>query len=183
MNLIRHLFGTEEDDRREDDLQKELPANWNLTLSDLHKGMKDGKRKSVSQLEWGWAREYERSLIPEGVRFPQKGDVYEALSDMTVSYMTAWRAPYTGGGKASLLKGERVWIDTEPHEEKPIGTYALPVDYAELEGRMVSEEDRNEPKYSGSYFHFRTINLNESFDLVETGYNLKDERASTDGKW
>jgi len=38
--------------------------------------------------------------------------------------MTAWAAPFTGGGQGTLLKGERIWIPEE--EEKCIGTYARP---------------------------------------------------------
>ena len=66
----------------------------------------------------------------------------------------------------------------EPGEERPIGTYALPVNYAELEERMVPEGDRDEPKYSGFYLSFNTIDLNENFELVETGYDLKGDLAS-----
>src|SRR6266480_3217633 len=85
------------------------PPDWNLTIDDLIAEMKAGKRGSVGQPELDWAREYERSLIPEGIRFPQKGDVYESLKDQTVSYLIAWHGPFTTGGEAPLLKGERVW--------------------------------------------------------------------------
>jgi hypothetical protein len=130
-----------------------------------------GKRKSVGPPELDWAREYERSLIPDGVRFPQKGDVYESLADQEVSYMTAWSAPFTGGGEAILLKGERVWIDSNPTEEKPIGTYALPVEYSKLEERMVPREEREARRYGGFYFYFNTVDLNDRFTLVETCYS------------
>lgn len=35
---------------------------------------------------------------------------------------------------------------------------------------MVPESDRDNPKYAGFYFFFKTVNLNEKFKLVETGY-------------
>lgn len=146
------------------------PAEWNLTIDDLMAEMKAGKRPSAGWPETEWAREYERSLLPEGVRFPRQGDVYEALCDLTVSYLTAWAAPYTGGGEAQLLKGERVWIESAPNDRQAIGSYALPVDYDKLEARMVPEGERKSAKYGGFYFYFSTRDLNEKFRLVETGY-------------
>jgi len=46
----------------------------------------------VGPPEVDWARNYERSLIPAGTRFPKKGDVYEATEDLQVSYLTSWSA-------------------------------------------------------------------------------------------
>lgn len=146
------------------------PPDWNLTIADLMDEMASGKRKSVGQPELDWARDYERGLIPDGIRFPRKGDVYESLVDQTVDYLTAWAAPFTGSGEAILRKGERVWIDTEPVDEKPIGTYAIPINYNELEERMVPGEEKNSPKYGGFYFFFKTVDLNERFRLVETDH-------------
>jgi hypothetical protein len=39
---------------------------------------------------------------------------------------------------------------------------------------MVTREDRNDPKYGGFYFFFKTVELNENFKLVETGYTGAD---------
>jgi len=152
-----------------------MPKGWNLTISDLMKEMKEGKRKSVGSPEADWAREYARSRIPETYRFPKKGDLYECMQDQEVTYMTSWSAPFTGGGKSILFKGERIWVDSEPNDPKPIGTYALPTEYDKLEKRMVPEEDRTNQKYGGFYFHFDTMALNEKFRLIETDYNGKGE--------
>lgn len=149
---------------------KERPAAWNLTLDDLFAEMEAGKRSSVGSPEGDWAREYEISLLPEGTRFPEKGDLYEALEDMSISYLTAWAAPYTGDGKTVLFKGERIWIESEPRDETALGSYALPVEYEMLEKRMVPEEQRNDPKYGGFYFFFKTTELNEKFILIKTGF-------------
>lgn len=154
----------------------ERPADWNLTVEDLFAEMNAGKRKSLGQPEIEWAREYEKSLIPKGTRFPKKGDVYESNTDQTIHYMAAWSAPFTGGGKATLLKGERIWIDKDPSEERSIGSYALPIEYDKLEKRMVSLEDREEPKYNGFYFYFNTVALNSDFTLVQTEYDGCRER-------
>lgn len=149
------------------------PPDWNLTIDDLIEEMKAGKRRSIE--EFKWAREYEQSLIPEGIRFPRKGDVYESVKDQTVSYLIGWRGPFTTGGEATLLKGERVWINSDATDEKPIGTRALPIEREKLEERMVPREDRDDPKYGGFCLFFKTVELSENFKLVETGYKDADE--------
>jgi len=152
-------------------MAEDRPKDWNLTISDLMEQLQSGDRKFVDQHEWDWAREYERSLVSDDARIPRKGDVYEALDDLNINYMTAWAAPFTGSGKAILEKDERIWIDSEPMENKPIGTYALPVDYARLEQQMVPKEEREASNYGGFYLFFSTVQLNEDFKLVDTGFS------------
>lgn len=146
------------------------PKGWNRTTSDLMQEMEEGSRSSVGQPELTWALEYERSLIPKNYRFPQMGDLYASLCDQEIEFMTAWSAPFTGGGKAILYAGEQVWIMSEQNKEKPIGSYAQAVEYKKLEQRMVSAEDRNAPDYGNFYFYFNTVTLNENFKLVQTGF-------------
>lgn len=150
-----------------------MPADWKLTYADLVAEAKDGKRKSIGRAEMEWAKEYERSLIPADMRFPQKGDLYESLADQTVEYITAWAAPYSGGGTGTLFKGEQVWIHSAPRDEKPIGEYALPVEYRKIEERMVPESERTAAKYGGFSFYFTTIELNTNFKLVRTGFKVE----------
>jgi len=149
------------------------PADWKLTIDDLMTEMTEGKRNGIGQPDLDWAREYEISIIPEGYRFPKTGDVYESIVDQEVEFMTAWAAPFTGGGQGMLLKGERIWIPEE-EEEKCVGTYADPVDYSKLEQRMVVATDRTVDKYAGFYLFVKTVVLNEKFKLVDTGF--KKER-------
>lgn len=156
------------------------PADWNKTIDDLMQEMNLGLRKGIGQPELDWAREYSRSLIPAGSRFPRKGDLYESLVDQPIRYMTAWSAPYTGGGDSTILAGERVWIDDDPSDEKPIGVYAIPIEYDKLETRMVPPEDREAGKYSGFYLYVDTLVLLEKYRLVDTNYNPESptERVS-----
>lgn len=142
------------------------PSGWNKTISDLCDEMNRGKRTSVGSPEVDWARDYERSRIPVGIRFPRKGDIYEALEDMNVHYMTTWAAPFTGGGEGMLKKGDRIVVDREPVDARAISTYASAVDYDALEERIVPASDRSAPKYSGFYFSFKTVDLNRKFKLV-----------------
>ena len=142
------------------------PLGWNKTIADLSAEANKGIRKTVGRPEIDWARDYERSLLPEGIRFPKKGDIYEAIEDIPVCYMTAWRAPFTGGGDSQLNKGERVVIKDEPIDSRPIGVYAEAVNYASLEERIVPSAERSNPKYAGFYFSFKTLELNQKFRLV-----------------
>lgn len=160
---IKRIFGEKGENTKR-------PANWDLTIADLMNEMTEGKRKSLGHPELTWAREYEKSRIPKNYRFPQQGDLYESLIDQEIEFLTSWTAPFTGSGKATLLKGERIWIDSAPIDKNPIGAYALPVDYVILEARMVSEQDRTAPNYDGFHFSFSTVDLNEKFGLIETGF-------------
>ena len=96
-----------------------------------------GARRSVGSPETDWARDYERSLLPPDTSFPSEGEVYEALEDFTVDYMTGWAAPYTGGGSGVLLRGERILVRYAPSDSRPIMIYATPVDYQGVENRIV----------------------------------------------
>jgi hypothetical protein len=142
------------------------PPGWNKTIAALCAETNRGERSSVGSPELDWARDYERSQIPAGMRFPRKGDIYEALEDMDVHYMTSWAAPVTGGGEGKLKKGDRVRVDHEPVDDRAISIYATGVDYAALEERIVPSSDRSAPKYSGFYFSFKTVDLNRKFRLV-----------------
>lgn len=142
------------------------PVGWNKTTDDLLREAERGERLGVGRPEMDWAIEYERSLIPSTMRFPRKGDVYEASADMTVDYMTAWTGPYTGGGTGILKQGDRVVVAQKVSDPKPIGVYVKAVDYAELEARMVPLEERKAPPYGGFYFSFDTVDLNTKFRLV-----------------
>jgi len=151
------------------------PADWNKTIDDLFQEMNAGLRKDIRQPELDWAREYTRSLIPDGLRYPQQGDVFESLVDQPIRYMTAWRAPFTGGGDSTILAGERVWIDSAPSHEKPISVYALPIEYEKLEKRMVPIKERSAAKYNGFYLSIVTMVLLEKYMLVDTHYQPKGE--------
>lgn len=144
------------------------PPGWNKTVADLL-AEATGSGIIYAHPEMDWARDYERSLIPAGYRFPRKGDVYEALRDMPVKYMTDWRAPFTGGGEATLLGGEQVRVYCEPQGPEPLGAYVVPVDYEAAEARVVPLSDREHPKYAGFHLLFTTVELNQVFRLVHKG--------------
>jgi hypothetical protein len=141
------------------------PPGWNKTISDLIAESKPGQPVGPRELEW--AREYERSLLPPDVRFPSKGDIYEALEDMEIDYLTSWAAPFTGSGRAILKKGERITVTHSPVDPRPIGVYLEAIDYSALEQRIVPCAERNSEKYRGFYFSLKTLDLNRRFRLIE----------------
>ena len=142
------------------------PPGWNKTIADLLSEAQRGERSSVGSPEVDWARDYERSRIPFGMRFPRKGDVYEATKEINVQYLTAWATPYTGGGQGILKTGDRVLVDQDPVYPEPITVYAKALDYALVEERMVPVNIRADAKYSGFYLSLKTVDLNNLFKLV-----------------
>ncbi len=143
------------------------PPGWNKTIDDLFNELKAGTRRSLGSPEADWARAYERTLLPEGMRAPRKGEVYEVLDPCEATYLTAWEGPYTGGCSVMLLRGWRLRISEMPRDEKPISVYAEAVDYKAVELLVVSEEDRNSGSYRGFYFSVPTMVLYTKCRLVE----------------
>jgi hypothetical protein len=143
------------------------PSGWNKTIDDLIEEAKSGLRKEIGPPETEWALDYERSLLPPDVRFPREDDVYEALEDIEIIYTTQWAAPFTGGGKAVLKKGERIKVSYCPPDPQPIGASLMPVDYAALEERMVPKLDRDSATYLGFRFSVKTLDLHRKFKLID----------------
>jgi hypothetical protein len=144
------------------------PAGWDKTIADLSAELHAGLRDTLGSPEVDWARDYERSLLPADTRFSCKGDVYETLEDFEVPYMTSWRAPFTGGGKALLKRGDQIEIPDSSVIPQPILVYARAVNYRELEVRVVPESERKSESYTGFYFAVRTSDLNTKFRLVRS---------------
>jgi hypothetical protein len=168
-NIIKNIFHKKASGTADSILPR--PKDWNLKFSDLVQEVKDGKRKYIGHPETTWAHEYDLSLMPSDYRFPQKGDLYESIFDQTIEFQTGWKAPFTGGGKSVLYIGERIWVSSESPFEKPLGVYALPVNYKELETRMVPSDERNDSKYIGFIISISTRTLNENFNLIQTGFS------------
>jgi hypothetical protein len=144
-----------------------MPSGWHKTWDDVLAEMQPGE--SVGRPEMAWAQEYERSMLPGGLRFPRLGDVYEPLEDMTVTYMTQWLAPYTGGGDGVLKKTDRLVVEFEPGDDSPLGASLRAVDYPALEERMIPASDRQSPTWAGFRFYIKTIDLNRKYRLVHEG--------------
>jgi hypothetical protein len=142
------------------------PPGWNKTIRDLMAEVDSGARRSVGSPEIDWARDYERSLLPADTRFPCEGETYEALEDCCVTYITSWAAPYSGGGTATLMRGERITIRFAPKGSRPIMIYADPAEYRVLESRIVPLAERRAASYEGYHLAIATVELNKKFRLV-----------------
>ena len=140
--------------------KEEFPAGWTKTLRDL-----DWK-STISSEEFAWARAYELSLLRPWVRFPKDGEIFEALDNMEVDYVTHWRAPFTDGGKGKLRKGERVKVFVWSKQPEEIGYYAAPLDYECVEKGLIPEDVRGKPNYDGFSLSIRVDDLNKKFRLV-----------------
>ena len=62
---------------------------------------------------------------PIGLFYPKGGEVFEAVQDIQINYLTHFMVPYTGGDKAKLLKGERV-IHQQTKSRQTIRLLLLP---------------------------------------------------------
>ena len=140
---------------------------WRQTVGDLMAELQAGKRTEISGEEVELAKAYQRRQIPPGIRFPKAGEIYEAIGDFEVHYMTAHCAPFTGGGRSVLPKGERVRV-CEPSNPEPLGVYCDPLNYDALHERIVPAKERAHERYEGYYLSIDTVDLNRSFTLVES---------------
>jgi hypothetical protein len=148
----------------------DFPAGWHKTIDDLLAEVKE-LRTPVGPPETEWAVAYERSLLRPWARFPLNGDVYEAIDDTPVSFMTHWFGPFTDGGDGVLPKGTRVRVQVFDFMPEPVSVYADPLDRTVIERLLVPESIRNAHKYGGFSLSVPTADLNRRFRLISIGSN------------
>lgn len=134
------------------------------TVDELFDEIKKGKTVSGKAMEN--VRKLLKALKPTGLIYPKGGEVYEATQDIQIRYLTHFMAPYTGGDKAKLLKGERVII-SKPNQAKPLGYYCYPINVDEIENRIIPNSDKNDPAYNGFSLSIDTKSLNSDFKQIE----------------
>ena len=120
----------------------------------------------TDDLDWGdfglkcvrWSNDYERSLLPKDLVFPQANQIWEAVDDCEVNFnafFASWpnKEPFRlfaeplPFGRARLSRGERVRI--EPiNEPKPIMIWFKPLRYLDLQQSIVPAEVLKIPHYS-----------------------------------
>lgn len=136
------------------------------TIDELFAELKVGKRTSISEKELDKGRKLSKALMPAGLLYPKGGEVFETIQDVEISYLTHFMAPYTGGDKAKLLKGERV-IVSKPNQDKPLGYYCYPINADEVEERIIPNSDKSDPAYNGFSLSIDTKILNSNFKHIE----------------
>jgi len=76
------------------------------------------------------------------------GQVYRALADVKILGMVIMKATGSGGFYCTLPKGTLIVIDNEPRTW-PLskGAYAIPLNYKELERKLVPPQEIDSPLY------------------------------------
>jgi hypothetical protein len=88
-----------------------------------------------------------RNRQPESNRL-QLGDIYSTLKDIEVLGVSLFRAAGSGGFQCILPKGTRVVVMHRPvRGASAVGV--KPLNYAQLEPRLVPEAERAAPLYDG----------------------------------
>jgi O-acetyl-ADP-ribose deacetylase (regulator of RNase III) len=134
------------------------------TVDELFDDVKKGK--TVSGKAMDKARKLSKALMPTGLFYPKGGEVFEAIQDTQISYLTHFMAPYTGGDKTKILKGERV-IVSKPNQQKQLSYYCYPIEANEIENRIIPLSDRDDPAYNGYSLSIDTKSLNRDFKQIE----------------
>lgn len=97
---------------------------------------------------------------------PEEGLIFEARADYEIMYLTGWKAPTTGGGKAVIPAGERIKIQF--YRKGAVAAHCAPVNYEKLHRLIVPESDRNDSKYDGYGFVVPIDDLDEYFIEIDT---------------
>src|ERR1035437_5950793 len=135
------------------------------TIKELMAELSAGPRTKINEREIIRGRLLGKALLPRGLRYPKKGEVWEAIEDFKISYMTAHHAAYKGGGDAVLPRGERVTCKSE--FEPPFeGAYFRAVRYDALQDQIVPQSEQENPYYDGYYFSIDTVDLNHHFKQI-----------------
>lgn len=133
------------------------------TVNELSDEIKKGE--TVSRKAFKKAGKLSNALMPSGLFYPKGGEVFEAVQDVQISYLTHFMAPFTGGGKTKLLKGERI-IVSKPNRKKPLTYYCYPIKDEEIENRVIPVLERNDPTYNGFSLSIDTQSLNIDFKQI-----------------
>jgi hypothetical protein len=80
---------------------------------------------------------------------PSNDDLFQCLEDIPVSFVTHWRAPFTGGGRGTLPRGTKVRVIVAPNVSEPDAYYARPVGDGTVEALLVPVAERASAKYDG----------------------------------
>jgi hypothetical protein len=121
---------------------------------------KPGEWKVSSRLRADWRS---RSTSDRLDRPVKQGERFVAARDIEVNVMTHWRAPFTGGNRATLPAGTVVAARFDQNPEAP-GFTCAPEDYERLEPILVPAEDRRADNYGG---------YSISFVLDDIGTNIE----------
>ena len=144
---------------------------WNRLFDKLKMRIKIkqliAENRVSSAKELNQTEDYERSMLGNDFRYPHDGEVYEAITDVEIHYLTHWSAPYTGGETFVLKQGERIIVEVSDHNPKPISVYAKSTQIERLEREIIPEETRTSEKYGGYSLGIKCTKLKKHFRLID----------------
>jgi hypothetical protein len=95
-----------------------------------------------------------------------KGQHYRTRSDIPVTAMTSWAAPFTGGYKRVLRSGEVFTISNDP-PKIATAVYCRPKDYKRLHREFIPLRDRLQFwLYRGYYLCIQLKDIEDSCEIV-----------------
>jgi hypothetical protein len=110
-------------------------------------------------------RAYRRSLIPDDLRIPQTGEIFQLERPVNAVVMITFAAPFTDGFDAVLPIGTKILIK-EISEPKPIIIFCDPVEYRSLETLLVPDNLRCDFRYTGYYLAIETMEFRTGISPV-----------------
>ena len=137
------------------------------TIEELMQEMKDGKRQTIGGKTLDNARKLGDALLPNNLKFPVGGEIYESTSEVAITYMTSYHAPFTGGDKTTLPAGVKVIVH-KPNSKRPTGVYCTPLDYEKFEDLLIPKDETESPNYAGYHLSVDTVDLNKQFKQIDT---------------
>jgi hypothetical protein len=97
-----------------------------------------------------------------------KGQRFKTTSDIPVTAMTSWAAPFTGGYNVVLRTGEIFTIANDP-PETATAVYCDPDDYQRLHREFIPFRDRIQFwLYRGFYLCIQLSDIREKCDLIDS---------------
>ncbi len=108
--------------------------------------------------------------MKEQVLRPKKGQRFRSRKDLQIGGVVTFSAPYTGSFEGVLPKGEVLIVEFDP-PPNATGVYLQPVNYAPLEMRLISTEDRSHPKYDSYAISLTFESLAKDFELLRSSTN------------
>ena len=75
--------------------------------------------------------------------------------------------PYTGSFEGVLPAGEVLVVENDP-PSNATGVYLTPENYAPLETRLISDENRGHPEYDSYAISISFESLHRNFELLDS---------------
>jgi hypothetical protein len=111
----------------------------------------------------------------------KRGQIYRAFEDVPMIGLVLLNAAASGGFYCSIPKGTRIVIDSDPLFFSK-GTYVLPLNYKELEEKLVPLEERQFFKYRGYVLSLNFKNL-RAFVKEPDGQPIKFDDKTAQKIW